>query len=79
MRTVVKAITPRRVRDGWGNEMLLRRPVEAGFEYLADTFLLNGSMKCKIVKQLKHQEEVIENVPYLFIEDKDFDKYKKYL
>jgi hypothetical protein len=79
MRTVVKAISPRRVRDGWGNEMLLRRPVEAGFEYLADIFLLYGSTKCKIIKQLKPQEELIEDAPYLLIEDKDFDKHEKYL
>lgn len=61
MRTVVRALSDRRVRDGWGNEVVLRRPeVEAGEAYLVDMLMVDKKMNCTVVRKLKTQDELMD-------------------
>lgn len=73
MKTVVKAISERRVIDGWGRETTFRRPMQItpGRHYLFQ----NGS----IIRELKTQEELMADTAYSENTWLDMDYYEYYL
>ena len=74
MKTVVRAISERRVIDGWGTEYVLRQPkLEPNETYLAITVNEN----CSILYKLLPQDMLMEDVPCTYLEHTDFDEYKK--
>lgn len=73
MKTVVKAISERRVVDGWGNETVFRRPLQIrqGYCYI----FKNGS----ILRELKTQEELMANAKENLYVLQELSWYEKYL
>lgn len=69
MKTVVKALSKRRVIDGWGFEITFRRPqnITPGRHYI----LQNRS----ILRQLKTQEEIMQQYVYIDYTRKDYNDH----